>query len=107
LVRGSHFVLSIFIHLILYILIIFSYSDGFLTGGTALELFSRSGLDRSHLAKVWNLSDLDKDNQLNETEFMIAMHLIMLSMKGYDLPLVTPIELIHNIENGNRVGCLF
>ncbi len=77
--------------------------DGYLTGSTALELFSRAGLDRTLLARIWNLADLDKDNMLNDNEFMIAMHLIMISMKGYELPLLTPIELVHNIETGIRV----
>jgi hypothetical protein len=42
-----------------------SDNDGFIQGGEAVALFSKSGLDRDNLRKVWALSDVDKDNKLN------------------------------------------
>lgn len=71
---------------------------GFVTGHTALDLFSRSGIDRMTLAKIWNLADMDKDSQLDATEFKIALHLIANQLKGIEVPEVLPAELLASLR---------
>ncbi len=61
--------------------------DGFVEGPQAVDLFSRSGLDRAVLGKVWELSDADKDSRLSPNEFAVAMHLIVcISKRGLPVP---------------------
>lgn len=65
--------------------------DGFVEGAEAVALFSKSGLERDALAKIWQLADMDKDNRLNKHEFCVAMHLIVcVSKKGLAMPQVLP-----------------
>eukprot|EP01125_Pyxidicula_operculata_P010783 TRINITY_DN3553_c0_g1_i2.p1 TRINITY_DN3553_c0_g1~~TRINITY_DN3553_c0_g1_i2.p1 ORF type:complete len:419 (+),score=124.30 TRINITY_DN3553_c0_g1_i2:232-1488(+) len=63
-------------------------TNGLVTGAAAIALFSKSNLSQDVLAKVWEMSDLDKDNSLSESEFAIAMHLIAFAIaSGGQLPL--------------------
>ena len=41
-----------------------------------------------------NLSDLDKDGQLNIEEFALAMHFVEVAKHGQSLPLAVPPELL-------------
>jgi epidermal growth factor receptor substrate 15 len=50
--------------------------DGFVGGMEAQQFFSSSRLDSNTLARIWQLADIDQDNQLNHEEFAIAMHLV-------------------------------
>ncbi|KAK5133384.1 hypothetical protein LTR08_007818 [Meristemomyces frigidus] len=54
--------------------------DGKLEGPMAKNIFDRAGLPGPILQKIWNLSDQKQRGWLDETEFIIAMHLVM-SMK--------------------------
>ncbi|PAV67887.1 hypothetical protein WR25_24135 [Diploscapter pachys] len=47
-----------------------------------IEFFQRSGLDNEALSKIWSLSDVNEDGWLDLNEFSIAMHLIVLKVKG-------------------------
>ena len=38
-------------------------------------ILERSGLPVDTLRQVWNLSDIDRDGQLDSDEFAVAMHL--------------------------------
>jgi hypothetical protein len=67
---------------------------GFLTGQQAVALFTQSGLSYDILGHIWQLSDLDGDNQLSEQEFLIAMHLISLCREGKSLPESVPTVLV-------------
>lgn len=81
--------------------------DGFVEGAQAVELFSRSGLDRQALGKVWELSDNDKDSRLNPDEFAVAMHLIVcVSKRGLPVPARLPPSLasLLGIKEGGGVG---
>jgi len=69
-----------------------------------LNLFSRSGLDRSILASIWDLADMDKDNNLNSIEFKIAIHLMSNILKGIDLPKSVPQELISSAQTHLVLG---
>lgn len=67
---------------------------GRLSGVQARNILASSGLPMETLAKVWQLSDYDKDGQLTIDEFRIAMHLIDVAKTGRALPNTLPNELI-------------
>ncbi|CAD5224857.1 unnamed protein product [Bursaphelenchus okinawaensis] len=49
---------------------------------TVVDFFRKSKLDTHTLSKVWALADVNEDGFLNHSEFVIAMHLIVLHVKG-------------------------
>ena len=55
--------------------------NGFLDGVTAKSIFERAGLPNEVLGKIWMLSDSQQRGMLDQTEFIVAMHLIT-SMKS-------------------------
>ncbi|XP_067051383.1 intersectin-1-like [Acropora muricata] len=67
---------------------------GFLSGDQARSILIQSGLSQGILAQIWNLSDLDKDGQLNIEEFAIAMHFVEVAKVGQALPPTVPQELL-------------
>ncbi|KAF2722071.1 EF-hand [Polychaeton citri CBS 116435] len=54
--------------------------DGMLDGVTAKSIFERAGLPNEVLGKIWALSDRGQRGALDQTEFIVAMHLLT-SMK--------------------------
>ena len=68
-------------------------SEGYLEGKEAVALFQKSGLARSTLHEIWAMADVDQDGQLNQEEFIIAMHLIVcMSKRGMqNLPEKVPV----------------
>ncbi len=68
--------------------------DGFVSGGDAVALFLKSGLERPVLKAIWDMADMDRDARLDREEFSIAMHLVVgISKRGLALPHALPIEL--------------
>lgn len=63
-----------------------SQVNGFVTGAAAKQVLGGSGLPNPSLRKIWELSDTDKDGQLNQYEFTIAMYLIDTCKQGGTLP---------------------
>jgi EH domain-containing protein 4 len=61
-------------------------TNGFITGAVAKEILTASGIDTPSLRKIWELSDLDKDGQLDFEEFVIAMYLTSRVKAGDDIP---------------------
>jgi len=56
-------------------------------GGRAVELFSKSGLDRESLKVIWTMVDDPVDNKLDDLEFGLAMHIIVcITKKGLAMP---------------------
>nr|POF17765.1 putative calcium-binding protein [Quercus suber] len=55
--------------------------SGLLDGATAKSIFERAGLPNEVLGKIWNLSDREQRGALDQTEFIVAMHLLT-SMKA-------------------------
>lgn len=70
----------------------------FVSGDVARDLFTKSGLSNQVLAKIWVLSDLDSDGRLNLIEFSIAMHLINMNRKGFDVPTTLPNQLLSSLN---------
>ncbi|CAM9215021.1 unnamed protein product [Ectocarpus sp. 4 AP-2014] len=60
---------------------------GSLSGKQVIGLFAKSGLDKTALAVIWRLSDLDEDGSLSAGEFGIAFHLIFCAtQRKLDVP---------------------
>ncbi|CAD6186604.1 unnamed protein product [Caenorhabditis auriculariae] len=67
--------------------------NGAVFGGDqrVVEFFKRSALDFASLSKIWSLSDVNEDGWLDLAEFSIAMHLVVLKVKGeVPIPNVLP-----------------
>lgn len=56
--------------------------EGCVSAETATRVFARSRLPNDVLAQIWNLADVRKAGNLNQTEFVIAMHYIAKMMDG-------------------------
>ena len=52
-----------------------SKGAGFVSGAQAKTVLTSSGLSTGSLRKIWELSDMDKDGQLDLNEFVVAMYL--------------------------------
>jgi len=68
--------------------------DGKIGGRVAKEHMLKSKLPNSVLGKIWKLSDIDKDGQLDSDEFALASYLINLKLDGHELPAELPNHLI-------------
>eukprot|EP00794_Sanderia_malayensis_P000125 gene125-736_t len=68
--------------------------NGFLRGDQARQLLIQSGIAPDKLAKIWDLSDINKDGNLDVDEFIIAMHLIDVVKSGQPVPTALPQGLI-------------
>jgi hypothetical protein len=69
-------------------------SRGAVSGATAIEIFSQSGLEKDDLERIWTLSDPHNRGKLNLDEFAVAMHLIYRKLNGYPVPAKLPAELV-------------
>ncbi|EIE89520.1 hypothetical protein RO3G_14231 [Rhizopus delemar RA 99-880] len=69
-------------------------NKGTISGDTAKEIFSQSGLPQNVLMQIWNLSDPNNQGRLNVDEFAVAMHLIYRKLNGYNVPETLPPELV-------------
>jgi len=68
--------------------------NGKVSGAKAKKEMVKSKLPNSVLGKVWKLSDIDKDGQLDKDEFALAMHLIQVKLDGHPLPDELPTHLV-------------
>ena len=48
-----------------------------ITGETAIEIFSQSGLPRTDLERIWTLADPGNKGKLDRDEFAVALHLVL------------------------------
>ena len=67
---------------------------GFITGEQGYSFFLKSKLPETHLAQVWELSDIQKSGRLSKDEFALAMYLIKEKMAGKEFPIVLPVEYV-------------
>ncbi|KAI6190530.1 hypothetical protein M3Y97_00128000 [Aphelenchoides bicaudatus] len=84
---------------------------GAVNGGDdrVVEFFRKSQLDTQTLSRIWSLADINEDGFLNHSEFLLAMHLIVLNVKGNvpipsqlpspARPCITPTRLLQPIGN--------
>lgn len=59
-----------------------SAPTGMLEGEQARDIFLKARLPNETLGQIWNLADTQGRGQLNQTEFVIAMHLIQCTLSG-------------------------
>uniref|UniRef100_A0A915CPJ3 Uncharacterized protein n=1 Tax=Ditylenchus dipsaci TaxID=166011 RepID=A0A915CPJ3_9BILA len=69
--------------------------NGRLSGEAVRPVLLNSQLPHTHLAKIWELSDIDKDGQLDRYEMYVALHLVYKCLQNADLPDRLPISLVH------------
>ncbi|CCE64721.1 hypothetical protein TPHA_0I02170 [Tetrapisispora phaffii CBS 4417] len=67
---------------------------GLLDAPTAVEIFRKSGLNRSDLEQIWNLCDINNSGQLNKQEFALGMHLVYNKLNGKVIPNSLPPSLV-------------
>jgi len=73
-------------------------SGGRIPLGAGLELLRKSGLDPQVVQSIWELADVDKDNQLNLPEFCLAMHItVSCAKRGMTMPASLPISLAASV----------
>jgi EH domain-containing protein 1 len=60
--------------------------NGLVSGAAAKNVLTSSGLPTAKLRKIWELSDLDKDGNLDLVEFVLAMYLADAVKQGSEIP---------------------
>lgn len=68
--------------------------DGKVNGANAKAEMIKSKLPNTILAKIWKLSDVDRDGYLDADEFALALHLINVKINGHDIPETLPCHLV-------------
>lgn len=68
--------------------------DGKITGSSAKSELIKSKLPNSVLAKIWRLSDVDKDGFLDADEWALANYLVKLKLDSHELPNTLPEHLV-------------
>jgi len=77
--------------------------DGKVSGAAAKGPLQQSGLQNDILAKIWRLSDVDKDGKLDLDEFCLAIHLTQCKAKGIEIPDILPPTLIPHTKRGGML----
>ena len=62
-------------------------------GDKVRNVMMGSKLPTATLGKIWDLSDVDRDGQLDRYEFTVAMHLVYRALQGDKIPDQLPDEL--------------
>ncbi|XP_069548502.1 epidermal growth factor receptor substrate 15-like 1 isoform X1 [Brachyistius frenatus] len=68
--------------------------NGLLSGDKVRPILINSKLPLDVLGKIWDLSDVDKDGNLDKDEFTVAMHLVYRAMEKEPVPASLPASLI-------------
>jgi len=68
--------------------------SGRISGAVAQKVLLDSGLERTILYKIWELSDIEKIGQLDADEFAVAMYLSEQVKRGVSLPKSIPYALV-------------
>jgi epidermal growth factor receptor substrate 15 len=75
--------------------------NGKLSGEKVRPVLLNSNLPQAQLAKIWEMSDIDKDGQLDFHEMCVAMHLVYRCIETHTLPDRLPYSLA---RKGSLVG---
>ncbi|CAH8592466.1 unnamed protein product [Schistosoma turkestanicum] len=84
-------------------------THGKLSGEKVREVFLKFQLPVETLGKIWDLSDIDNDGSLDQSEFIVAMHLVHRSLEGEKLPDKLPQNLVppekeHYFQNSTSIN---
>ncbi|GAB6032532.1 hypothetical protein CHUAL_011425 [Chamberlinius hualienensis] len=66
---------------------------GMITGDQAKGFFLQTRLPPALLGQIWSLADANADGKMDRHEFAIAMKLVQMKLKGFDVPAVLPPSL--------------
>ncbi|XP_041658617.1 epidermal growth factor receptor substrate 15-like 1 isoform X2 [Cheilinus undulatus] len=80
--------------------------NGLLPGDKVRPILINSKLPLDVLGKIWDLSDVDKDGQLDRDEFTVAMHLVYRAMEKEPVPTTLPSNLIPPSKRKKTAGAL-
>jgi len=69
-------------------------NGGKASGTQIMGTMLQSGLQRSTLKAIWELSDIDRDGKMDHEEFALCMHLIDHVNKGLKLPPTLPVRMV-------------
>ncbi|GMF01042.1 unnamed protein product [Ambrosiozyma monospora] len=72
------------------------HKSGRISGGEVANFLSTSKLSNDILAVIWELANINDDENFNKQEFAIAMYLVQKKLAGFELPEDTPQELIQS-----------
>uniref|UniRef100_A0A1I7UUA7 Epidermal growth factor receptor substrate 15-like 1 n=1 Tax=Caenorhabditis tropicalis TaxID=1561998 RepID=A0A1I7UUA7_9PELO len=72
--------------------------NGKLSGAHVRPVLMNSGLDPHALARIWELSDQDKDGNLDRIEMSVALHLVYRTLQSDPIPPQLPPNLIHPLK---------
>ncbi|XP_013381272.1 epidermal growth factor receptor substrate 15-like 1 isoform X3 [Lingula anatina] len=78
--------------------------DGKLSGDKVRPMLLNSKLPVDVLGRVWDLSDIDKDGQLDREEFAIAMHLVYRALENDPVPPALPTNLVPPSKRRSRAN---
>uniref|UniRef100_A0A7S2N1J3 Calmodulin n=1 Tax=Helicotheca tamesis TaxID=374047 RepID=A0A7S2N1J3_9STRA len=68
---------------------------GFLSPAIARDVLVKTGLDKSQLRQIWNLSDIDRDGHFDHDEYVVAMFLCdAVIQKGRPIPKELPPSVV-------------
>jgi len=68
--------------------------NGKISGNVARDTLVNTGIDLTLLRKIWELSDFEKDGQLDADEFALALYLTELCKRGGHIPDILPLSLV-------------
>jgi len=68
--------------------------NGKIAGAVARDTLVNTGIDMGLLRKIWELSDFEKDGQLDAEEFALALYLTELCKRGSNIPDNLPLSLV-------------
>ncbi|XP_067108672.1 epidermal growth factor receptor substrate 15-like 1 isoform X1 [Osmerus mordax] len=80
--------------------------NGLLSGDKVKPVLINSKLPLDVLGRIWDLSDVDKDGQLDRDEFSVAMHLVYRAMENEPTPTALPASLIPPSKRKKSAGAL-
>ncbi|KAM8839221.1 epidermal growth factor receptor substrate 15-like 1 isoform 1-T2 [Synchiropus picturatus] len=80
--------------------------NGLLSGDKVKPVLINSKLPLDVLGKIWELSDVDKDGQLDKEEFIVVMHLVYRAMDKEPVPATLPPSLIPPSKRKKSAGAL-
>lgn len=63
-----------------------------------------SRLPAQKLARIWELSDIDRDGHLDRSEMYVALHLVYKCLQNDQLPEKLPISLVHPTKRHLMIG---
>lgn len=79
-------------------------SNGKLSPAQVREALMATGVAQGVLRCIWELSDIDKDGQLDMDEFAVAMYLCRQAQRGQPMPQALPSQVVPPSKKSYIVG---